>query len=108
MVGARLPSISGDGAEDRDIRRPLGLPRTIPPERLQAALRALRFAVPVGAARRLPGLHVIATDLDWSTGKGAEVRGPAEALLMALAGHRAATGELSGPGLELLVSRTQG
>lgn len=92
----------------QDIRRPLGLPRTIPPERLQAALRALRFAVPVGAARRLPGLHAVATDLDWSTGKGAEVRGPAEALLMALAGRRAATGELSGPGLELLVSRTQG
>ncbi|GAA3559754.1 maleylpyruvate isomerase family mycothiol-dependent enzyme [Amycolatopsis ultiminotia] len=91
----------------QDIRRPLGLPRTIPPERLAGALRVLLFALPVGAARRLPGLHAVATDLDWSAGKGAEVRGPAEALLLALAGRRAATADLRGPGVDLLVSRTE-
>ncbi|MBB4689720.1 maleylpyruvate isomerase family mycothiol-dependent enzyme [Amycolatopsis jiangsuensis] len=91
----------------QDIRRPLGLPRTIPPERLYAALRVLLFAIPVGAARRLPGLRAVATDLDWSAGRGAEVRGPAEAVLLALAGRRAATTDLAGPGLELLVSRTR-
>ncbi|WP_033290610.1 maleylpyruvate isomerase family mycothiol-dependent enzyme [Amycolatopsis jejuensis] len=92
----------------QDIRRPLGLPRTIPEVRLKRVLRLALVAPPVGAAQRLRGLRAIATDLDWSAGKGTEVRGPAEALLLSLAGRRAAVADLTGPGVPMLAARTVG
>ena len=54
----------------------------------------------------MTGLRAVATDLDWTSGNGIEVRGPAEALLLALAGRRAAADDLTGPGLDVLTSRT--
>ncbi|WP_116203243.1 maleylpyruvate isomerase family mycothiol-dependent enzyme [Amycolatopsis circi] len=90
----------------QDIRRPLGLPRTIPAARLRRALDLSLRSPPLGASRRLRGLRAIATDLDWTSGNGLEVRGPAEALLLTLAGRRAAANDLAGPGLDVLVSRT--
>lgn len=41
-------------------------------------------------------------------GKGAEVTGPGEALLMAMAGRGDAVGELAGPGLTVLAGRVNG
>ncbi|MGE2732583.1 maleylpyruvate isomerase family mycothiol-dependent enzyme [Mycolicibacterium vaccae] len=83
----------------QDIRRPLGLPRTVAPEALRVALSYARIS-PVIATRRVRGLHLVATDLDWSAGQGPEVRGPGEALLLAMTGRGAAVrDELSGPGL---------
>lgn len=90
----------------QDIRRPLGLPRTIPAARLGRALELSLRAPPVGVSRRLTGLRAVATDLDWASGNGIEVRGPAEAMLLALAGRRAAADDLTGPGLDVLISRT--
>ena len=48
----------------QDIRRPLGLPRGIPADRLRAALNFARVAPPIGTPWRLRGLRLIATDLD--------------------------------------------
>ncbi|MFD2469105.1 maleylpyruvate isomerase family mycothiol-dependent enzyme [Amycolatopsis silviterrae] len=90
----------------QDIRRPLSLARTIPAVRLRRALELSLRAPPIGVPRRLTGLRAVATDVDWTAGKGIEVRGPAEALLLALAGRRAAADDLSGPGLDVLISRT--
>ncbi|WP_336158545.1 maleylpyruvate isomerase family mycothiol-dependent enzyme [Amycolatopsis sp. VC5-11] len=90
----------------QDIRRPLGQPRTIPAARLRRALDLSLRAPPIGVSRRLTGLRAVATDLDWTSGTGVEVRGPAEALLLTLAGRRAAADDLSGPGLDVLISRT--
>ncbi|MET9261235.1 maleylpyruvate isomerase family mycothiol-dependent enzyme [Amycolatopsis sp. NPDC004079] len=90
----------------QDIRRPLGQPRTIPAARLRRALELSLRAPPIGVSRRLTGLRAVATDLDWASGRGIEVRGPAEALLLALAGRRAAADDLTGPGLDVLISRT--
>jgi uncharacterized protein (TIGR03083 family) len=81
----------------QDIRRPLGLPREIPPERLLPTLQAALTAPLIRGFWRVRGLRLVATDLEWSTGKGPEVRGPAESLLMAMAGRRGVVGELSGP-----------
>ena len=64
-----------------------------------------RTAPPIGAFRRIRGLRLVATDLDWSMGRGAEVSGPGEALLMAMAGRRDAVGDLAGPGLPVLAAR---
>jgi uncharacterized protein (TIGR03083 family) len=89
----------------QDIRRALGLSRVVPADRLDAALRFAPGAPPIGAAKRIRGLRLAATDLDWSTGDGPTVQGPGEALLMALSGRPVALPELSGPGTPTLAER---
>jgi uncharacterized protein (TIGR03083 family) len=89
----------------QDIRRPLKLPRQIPAPRLTIALEFATTARPIRAARRIHGLKLTATDLDWHTGEGPEITGPAESLLMALAGRRGITPELTGPGVATLAER---
>lgn len=82
----------------QDIRRSLALPRTIDPERLRTALDFARFAPTIRGAWRARGIRLVATDSDWAYGKGPEVQGSGEALLMAMAGRRAALDDLDGPG----------
>jgi uncharacterized protein (TIGR03083 family) len=53
------------------------------------------------------GLQFVATDLDWRTGKGALVSGPAEAIIMALAKRPAALKRLEGPGVAILEQQWQ-
>lgn len=89
----------------QDIRRPLGLPREIPGARLRRVLDATMRNPRLPAWRVTRGLRLTATDLDWSHGKGREVRGQAEALLMAAAGRPSAVTELEGPGQRVLASR---
>jgi uncharacterized protein (TIGR03083 family) len=82
----------------QDIRRVLGIRRTIPAERLQAVLDCARYAPAVRGTWRARGVRLVATDVDWSHGSGQEVRGPGEALLMAMAGRPHALEDLTGPG----------
>jgi uncharacterized protein (TIGR03083 family) len=87
----------------QDIRRPLDIPRTIEPERLRTALDFARYAPTIRGAWRARGVRLVATDLDWAYGKGPEVRGSGEALLMVMAGRRAALVDLDGAGKAKLV-----
>jgi uncharacterized protein (TIGR03083 family) len=105
--GGRIALTDGT-IHHQDIRRPLGLPREIPAERLLCVLDFARTAPTIGAKKRIKGLTLAATDLDWSTGSGPVVEGPAESLLMALAGRRGVVGELSGPGQPVLAERIGG
>jgi uncharacterized protein (TIGR03083 family) len=89
----------------QDIRRSVGIPRTIDPERLRTALDFARFAPTIRGAWRARGVRLVATDLDWSHGSGPEVRGSGEALLMAMAGRRAALDDLVGPGKAKIAQR---
>ncbi|GFG66986.1 hypothetical protein MKUB_44760 [Mycobacterium kubicae] len=89
----------------QDIRRALGRPRTIPVERLRRILPSLPGNPRLGAGRRIKGLRLVATDLDWQHGDGPEVQGTGEALMMAITGRPAALGELSGPGQPTLAAR---
>ncbi|TFV44876.1 maleylpyruvate isomerase family mycothiol-dependent enzyme [Blastococcus sp. TF02A_35] len=82
----------------QDIRRPLGLARDIPAERLVPALRTALFAPTLLGVLRVRDVRLVATDMDWSFGRGPEVRGTGEAILMTVAGRRDALDELSGPG----------
>lgn len=91
----------------QDIRRPLGLRRDIPAERLEAALGAAMKAPPIGAFWRARGLHLVATDCGWSTGRGPKVCGAGEALLMAIAGRRGVVAELRGEGQRTLADRIE-
>lgn len=102
--GGRIGLVDGL-IHHQDIRRPLGLLREVPADRLAEALPFARVAPPIRAFRRARGLRLVATDLDWSSGSGPVVEGPAEALLMAMAGRADAVGELSGPGAPTLAGR---
>ena len=89
----------------QDIRRPLGRPRDISPERLCAALSMALVAPPIRGFWRARGLRLVATDLDWRGGRGQLVSGPAESLLMAVAGRPGAVQQLDGPGQPTLAAR---
>lgn len=90
----------------QDIRRPLGLPREMPADRLVAALDAAPgLGGFVGAKKRAEGLHLVATDLDWSHGSGPDLRGSGEAILLALTGRAVALPELAGDGVDVLRAR---
>ena len=95
--GGRIALVDGM-IHQQDIRRPLAIPRTIPPRRLRTALEFARFAPLIRGAWRARGVKLVATDLDWSHGWGPQVSGSGEALLMAMAGRRDALGDLTGPG----------
>ena len=68
-------------------------------------LEFAKTAPTISARKRIRGLTLTTTDLDWFTGDGPEVTGPGESLLMALAGRRGITDELSGPGRPELARR---
>ena len=95
-----------------DVRRPLGLPGQVPTESL-APLAEFALGTPwpmnvvVGgsARRRVSGVRLVATDLDWTHGGGPEVRACAEALLLLLYGRAPRVDELSGPGAATLLAR---
>ena len=89
----------------QDIRRPLGMPRTIPADRLVPALRTALFAPVLRGVLRVRDVRLVADDIDWAFGRGPEVHGTAEALLLAAAGRRAVAAELSGPGAARVVQR---
>ena len=92
----------------QDIRRCLGRPRSVPADRLERILGLVPGNPRLGAGRRIRGLRLRATDIDWAHGGGPEVSGPGEALLMAMSGRPAALADLSGPGLATLAERLGG
>jgi len=89
----------------QDIRRSLGRPRTVPADRLERVLGLVPGNPRLGAGRRIRGLRLRANDVDWAHGRGPEVTGPGEALLMAMSGRPAALGDLDGAGLGTLAER---
>lgn len=89
----------------QDIRRPLGQPRSIPADRLRRVLQLLPGNPRLGVGRRIRGLRLQATDVDWHHGQGPAVIGTGEALLMAMTGRPAGIDELTGPGQPTLAAR---
>jgi uncharacterized protein (TIGR03083 family) len=89
-----------------DIRRPLGLTRSYPPEAVARSLRLqARTPASFGGAKELTArVRLTAVDADLSIGDGPEARGPALSLLLAVSGRRVALEELDGPGIAALVT----
>jgi len=86
-----------------DIRRPLGQAGDSTPEALAACLEFYKgTGFPVGTRKRIEGLRLIATDVDWSHGQGPEVSGPALPLMLAMTGRPAGLADLEGAGLDTL------
>ncbi len=90
-----------------DIRRPLGITHDYPIDDVAAVATFYKGSnLIIGAKKRIAGLKLTATDVDWSTGDGPDASGPILSLVMAMTGRKAALGDLSGPGVETLRSRT--
>lgn len=83
-----------------DIRRPLGIAAAYPTDMVVAALTyQVGTAVGVGGGReRAKGLHLVATDAESDTGRGALVCGSVLDLLMAVSGRPVDADALDGPG----------
>jgi uncharacterized protein (TIGR03083 family) len=89
-----------------DIRRPLGLSHTYPEDALTQAADFYKGSnLLIHSKRRIAGLKLQATDVDWSTGSGPEVSGPMLSLVLAMTGRKAALDDLSGEGLATLHAR---
>src|SRR5436190_21123084 len=98
--------LAGSVIHTHDSRRALGAPGTVPEERVRAALdRMKNTGTILGNKKRIAGLKLVATDMDWTHGDGVEVRGTGEALLMAMCGRKSALDDLSGDGVATLRSR---
>lgn len=89
-----------------DIRRPLGIRRSLPDATLVEVAESLTgTGFPLGARKRIAGLRLVADDVSWSTGEGPRVEGPVESLILAMAGRAAGLENLTGEGTALLRSR---
>jgi uncharacterized protein (TIGR03083 family) len=92
----------------QDICIPLGRRHAMPPEAAAAAATSQwRPGWPFHPRRRLRGLRLEATDVDWAVGEGAAVRGPMWALLLLITGRPAAVPHLTGKGAALLRDRIE-
>jgi uncharacterized protein (TIGR03083 family) len=90
-----------------DIARAIDKPFALPSEHYVMALdyyKNFKDAV-LASKQRIEGVHLRATDTTWSTGDGPLVEGPADLLLAAMTGRRAALTSLTGPGVEVLADR---
>ncbi len=89
-----------------DIRRPLGITRRYPTDAvIRVADSYKKSNLVIGAKTRIAGLRLHATDVDWSYGSGLEVSGPIGSIVLAMAGRKPAIADLSGDGVDTLVSR---
>jgi uncharacterized protein (TIGR03083 family) len=89
-----------------DMRRPLGIARDIPPDRLRVLLdTSVTPKVRKFFGHDVTGVTMTATDVDWSSGSGPSVTGKAEDLILMLAGRSSGLDGLDGDGVALLRGR---
>lgn len=106
-LGGRIGLVDGT-IHHQDVRRALGRPREVPADRLVRVLAGTVHNPRLAPWRWTRGLRLVATDVDWSAGRGREVTGPGEALVMVMAGRRGITPELAGEGQPVVAARVDG
>lgn len=107
MLGPEAP-LTDVLVHGQDMRRPLGINHQFVPDHLVRSLDFVsRGATGFVPKKRVAGLRFEADDLSWASGPndGAVVRGPAEAILLAVTGRPVALDDLDGPGVAILRSR---
>ncbi|HZU74944.1 MAG TPA: maleylpyruvate isomerase family mycothiol-dependent enzyme [Acidimicrobiales bacterium] len=89
-----------------DIRRPLGIAHTYPPDLVRRVADFFKGSnLIIHSKSRIAGVTLRASDADWSHGSGPEAVGPLLSLVMAMTGRKAALADLNGAGVEILRSR---
>jgi uncharacterized protein (TIGR03083 family) len=89
-----------------DIRRPLGLVHHSPEAALVAVADSWKNSnLLIASKRRISGLQLRATDVEWVHGSGPTVSGPLQSLVLAMTGRKESHQDLSGEGLTALASR---
>jgi len=89
-----------------DIRRALGIPHDYPTDAvITIADFYKRSNLIIGGKRRVTGVTLKATDVEWSNGSGPEVSGPIMTLVMAMTGRKQVLDELAGDGVAVLRQR---
>jgi uncharacterized protein (TIGR03083 family) len=89
-----------------DIRRSQGGRGDHPDEHLVTLAEMYKkTGAPLHGKKRVVGLKLRATDVDWSSGDGPEVAGPCMSLIMGMVGRRGALADCEGEGLDTLRSR---
>ncbi|SDE03018.1 maleylpyruvate isomerase family mycothiol-dependent enzyme [Rhodococcus tukisamuensis] len=87
----------------QDIALPLGRAHAMPPVAAACAAGLVRpLASSMGVRHKVSGVRMVATDVEWSAGKGALVQGPMQQLLLAMAGRPADRTQLDGAGVAVL------
>ncbi|MFE6968229.1 maleylpyruvate isomerase family mycothiol-dependent enzyme [Isoptericola sp. NPDC057653] len=106
VTGPRAP-LADVLVHEGDMCLPLGLPYAPDGASVRVALEFVTSGRPVGFVPRgrLSGLRLVATDLGWSWGEGAELSGRGVDLLMAACGRAAVLPRLTGAGVPLLTAR---
>jgi uncharacterized protein (TIGR03083 family) len=89
-----------------DIRRSQGARGEHPAEHLVTLAELYKkTGAPLRAKKRVAGLQLRATDVEWTTGEGPEVSGPCMSLILGMVGRTAALDDCDGPGVDTLRSR---
>jgi len=89
-----------------DIRRPLGEGHAYPTDAVVAVADFFKKSnLIIGSKKRIAGLTLQATDVDWRHGDGPVVEGPVLDLVVAMTGRKAALDALTGDGVKTLRSR---
>jgi uncharacterized protein (TIGR03083 family) len=89
-----------------DIRRALGVSHEYPSDAVQQVADFYKGSnLILGTKRRIAGVALRATDIDWTYGSGPEVSGPILCLLLAMTGRKGALDDLSGDGVATLRDR---
>ncbi|MBV8295562.1 MAG: maleylpyruvate isomerase family mycothiol-dependent enzyme [Acidimicrobiia bacterium] len=89
-----------------DIRRPLGVKHNYPSTAVVQVGDFFKGSnLILGTKRRIAGVTLQATDVDWQHGTGPAVEGPVLDLVMAMTGRKPALDSLSGEGVSTLRAR---
>ena len=94
--GGLIGALTHDVIHGLDFTVALGTGRVIPAERLLVVLQSVTGPALHHFGAELTGLELRATDLDWSFGAGQPLTGPAQDLLLVVAGRSLPPGHLSG------------
>jgi uncharacterized protein (TIGR03083 family) len=89
----------------QDILRPLRITHEMPPDAAAVAADRARLQASYMGWRTAKKVRLVATDIDWTRGKGPAIEGPMQELLMLCTGRAADPRLVSGEGLELVTTR---
>lgn len=108
-IGARGPMTDAI-VHTGDVAVPLGLPFDPDPADVRVALDFVVGTVPLAftTRRRVAGLRFVTDDAGFDVGQGAQVRGRAIDVLLAVCGRPAVLGRLTGDGVATLAGRLTG